>query len=303
MTVRIRLAQTTDELDQVFALRHRVMVDDERYFPQQPGARLADRFDAYPTTANVIAIAVEEDRIIGGIRFVERTPAGTSADAYFDFRPFLPAAAREVAAGMIVVERAYRGTPRLVFAMFGMGYHWAIHRGATHVVAPANPRRRPGMLRSGYRMVAPQFQHEHSGLPVVPMVLDLKDLEDRALAFLRRQRIQHWLQSFERQFHSAGDVVLRRGEPGDAVYVVVDGHASVLTETGEVRAELGAGDLFGELALVTGLPRTADVVARTDLDLMVLDRASFHMQLRANPRASERMLELLARRMAAMLSH
>ena len=56
VTVRIRLARTTDELDQVFALRHRVMVDEEGYMPAQPDGRLADRFDAYPTTANVIAL-------------------------------------------------------------------------------------------------------------------------------------------------------------------------------------------------------------------------------------------------------
>jgi hypothetical protein len=176
MSVRIRLARTTDELDQLFSLRHRVMVDDERYLPPQPDGRLADRFDAYPTTVNVIALV--DDRIVGAVRFVARTPAGTSADEYFDFAPFLPPQAVDVAAGMLVLEPAHRGTPRLLRAMLGMGYDWALRRGATHVLAPANPRRRSGCVRMGYRVVAPEFRHEHSGLPVVPMILDLADLED-----------------------------------------------------------------------------------------------------------------------------
>lgn len=299
MSVRIRLARTTDELDQLFGLRHRIMIDDERYLPARPDGRLADRFDAYPTTANVIALV--DDRIVGSIRFTERTPAGTSADEYFDFAPFLPAQARDVAAGMLVLEPAYRGTPRLMFAMFGMGYHWALQRGATHVLAPANPRRRIGCLRMGYRVVAPEFRHEDTGLPVVPMVLDLAELQDSALEFLRRHHVEHWLRSSERQFHTAGETVLRRGDRGDAAYVIVAGRAAVLQRDGAAGAQLGPGDLFGELAMLTGGRRTADVVAATDLDLLVIDRDDFRTQVGADPRAGERVLELVAGRMADVL--
>ncbi len=300
MTVRIRLARTTDELDQVFALRHRVLVEEEGYLPAQPDSRLADRFDAYPTTANVIALV--DDRVVGAVRLVERTPAGTSADEFFDFRPYLPPDARDVAGGMLVLERAHRSTPRLVFAMLGMGYYWAIGRGATHIIAPANPERRAALLRSGYRAVADEFLDEHKALPTLPMILALDDLEDRALAFLRRQRIDHWLRSSERQFHAPGEHVLRRGDAGDAAYVIIDGTVSVLGRGGEQLGELGPGELFGELALLTACSRTADVVARTELDLMVLDRESFRTQLRTDPEAGERIVELLAGRMAAMVA-
>jgi CRP-like cAMP-binding protein len=84
--------------------------------------------------------------------------------------------------------------------------------------------------------------------------------------------------------------------------VVADGHASVLGRDGEPLRELGPGELFGELALLTSGPRTADVVARTELDLMVLDRETFQTQLRADPRASQSIVELLAERMTAMLA-
>jgi N-acyl-L-homoserine lactone synthetase len=299
MSVRIRLARTTDELDQLFTLRHRIMIDDERYLPPRPDGRLADRFDAYPTTANVIALV--DDRIVGAIRFMQRTPAGTSADEYFDFAPFLPAQACAVAAGMLVLEPAYRGTARLVFAMFGMGYHWAMQRGATHVLAPANPRRRTGCLRMGYRVVAPEFRHPSNDLPVVPMILDLAELQDGAVEFLRRHHVEHGLRSSERQFHTAGETVLRRGDRADAVYVIVAGRAAVLDGDGAASAQLGPGDLFGELAVLTGGRRTADVVAATELDLLVIDPAEFRAQVRDDPRAGERVLQLVAERMVCVL--
>ena len=84
--------------------------------------------------------------------------------------------------------------------------------------------------------------------------------------------------------------------------MIVDGHASVLGRGGESVRELGPGELFGELAVLTDSPRTADVVARTELDLMVLDRETFRTQLRTDPQASERVVELLAGRMAALLA-
>ena len=121
-------------------------------------------------TANFIAEV--GDRVVGAIRFMERTAAGTSADEFFDFRPYLPAGARDISSSMLVLERAHRGFPRLLFAISGMGYYWAIERGGTHVLGPANPARRDAMLRHGYRIVAPQFQHQAKGLPVLPMILD-----------------------------------------------------------------------------------------------------------------------------------
>jgi hypothetical protein len=301
MSVRIRLASSVEELDELFSLRHRIMIDDEQYLPPQASGRLADRFDAYPTTANVVALV--DGRIVGAIRFMERSVAGTAADEYFDFAPFLPPRARDVAAGMLVLEPAYRGTPRLAFAMMSMGYYWAVQRGATHVIAPVNPRRRDGCLRMGYRVVAPEFRHDDGGLPVLPMVLDLAELEDRGLEFLRRHGIEHWLRSFERQFHSAGETVLRQGEEGDDAYVIVGGEATVRGREGALRARLGAGDLFGELAALTGGRRTADVVADTDLDLMVLDRGTFHAQLQGAGGAGQRVLELVAGRLAAALEN
>jgi N-acyl-L-homoserine lactone synthetase len=299
MTLRVRVARTTEELDAVFCLRHQVFVDEEGYMPPRPDGRIADRFDAYPTSANIVAVV--DGKVAGSIRFMERSSAGVSTDEFFDFAGLLPTGRREGASGMLVVAREHRTVPRLVVAMIGMGYYWAASRGIELLLGTINPERRQAFLRSGYREVAPEFHDEERGLDVQPVILELASLSDRFLAFVRRQQIEHWLAAFQREFHEQGDYVVKRGDPGDAAFVIVDGRVEVLTPGGTVICELGPGDLFGELALLTSQPRTADVVATTDLDLMVLERNEFRRRLREKPAAAAKLLELLASRTAGMV--
>jgi len=72
---------------------------------------------------------------------------------------------------------------------------------------------------------------------------------------------------------AAGTVIMRRGEPGDCMYFIVSGEISI-----ELRPKpvvLGPGDFFGEMALVTGDPRSATALTRTHCELLHLDLADF----------------------------
>ena len=73
---------------------------------------------------------------------------------------------------------------------------------------------------------------------------------------------------------AAGEAVFQQAEPGDRFYVIGDGTAGV-TADGEVRPSLGRGEFFGEIALLRDMPRTATVTARTDLDLLAVERDDF----------------------------
>ncbi|MCP4397618.1 MAG: cyclic nucleotide-binding domain-containing protein [bacterium] len=65
----------------------------------------------------------------------------------------------------------------------------------------------------------------------------------------------------------------------------------------KIISELGAGELFGELALLTNKPRPTDVFASTDVDLMVIEREVFQAQLIGNPNLQLKLLELLGQRL------
>jgi CRP/FNR family transcriptional regulator, cyclic AMP receptor protein len=296
MSVRIRLARSTEDLDQVFQLRQRVMVDEKRWMPAHNEGRLCDRFDAYPTTANVIAVA--DDSVIGAVRFMMRTSVGASTDEFFDFANYVGERTHEAAGGMLVLAPGHRGTHRLASSMIWMGYVWALQQGASHIVAVANPRVGEAFLRDGWQTVAPVFRDADTGLDVMPLVLMLNSLNDRASSFVRRQQFEHCLDAFERQFHVEGETIIRDGDSAREAFVIVHGNATVMDAVGQPIRQLGPGDLFGELALLTRRPRTATVVADSELDLMVLDRAAFHRQLRSNPEVMEDVLAALAERLA-----
>jgi CRP-like cAMP-binding protein len=78
----------------------------------------------------------------------------------------------------------------------------------------------------------------------------------------------------------AGEVVIREGDPADHFYVIADGGFVVTQRDAEGSAErrlrtLGLDDVFGEIGLLTGRPRTATVTAETDGVLLELDGPAF----------------------------
>jgi CRP-like cAMP-binding protein len=101
-----------------------------------------------------------------------------------------------------------------------------------------------------------------------------------------------------RRIHE-GARVIRSGDPGDSLYVVLDGEVSV-GRKGLSSLTLGIGSFFGELALIDGGPRTATVVAKTPLVCLTIGRAPFLKLLRAEPAIAITVLEELSARLRAM---
>ncbi len=86
---------------------------------------------------------------------------------------------------------------------------------------------------------------------------------------------------------AAGQWLFREQEPGDAMYVVRAGRLEVVDEAaGVVIRELGRGDATGELALLTGSPRSASVRAARATDLIAVDQADFNELLNSSPALS-----------------
>ena len=97
----------------------------------------------------------------------------------------------------------------------------------------------------------------------------------------------------------AGRVAVREGEPGDSLYLVVSGTLAVTTNEGGSPVEvgrLGPGDFFGEVSLLTEVPRTATVTAVTDAELLALGRATVADLRRRHPEIDASLREFHRRR-------
>jgi CRP/FNR family transcriptional regulator, cyclic AMP receptor protein len=100
----------------------------------------------------------------------------------------------------------------------------------------------------------------------------------------------------ERAF-TAGDVLVREGSLGLAVFFIVDGHCEVRHEAaGKVLATLGPGEVFGEMALLDPGPRTASVVALDDVVVYTLSNWHFKPIVEEHPSVALHMLKTLAGR-------
>ena len=93
----------------------------------------------------------------------------------------------------------------------------------------------------------------------------------------------------------AGHVLMREGEPGAEAFVVLAGEAEVVI-CGQVIASVRPGESVGEMALIDGGPRTATVVAKTPLTVLVVGRRHASALL-DQPGVARGLLEVLSTRL------
>lgn len=91
---------------------------------------------------------------------------------------------------------------------------------------------------------------------------------------------------------TGGQTVVRQGDPGDALFVVATGTFRIEKDETTLR-ELGAGAVFGELALLDGAPRAASVIAVTDGQLLRIPRAEFEALLDESPELARGVIRTL----------
>ena len=92
----------------------------------------------------------------------------------------------------------------------------------------------------------------------------------------------------------AGEVLAKQGSKGWEFFFVVEGKAQVRKNGKSIR-QLTSGDFFGEISLIDNEPRTANVIADTDMMLLVVDTRSFDHLLEAIPGLQKKIILALCR--------
>ena len=103
----------------------------------------------------------------------------------------------------------------------------------------------------------------------------------------------------EGQSFSAGHTIFSKGDPGDAMYVVLEGEVE-LRINGSVVETLGPGEPFGEMALIDRSPRMATVVAKTPCKLVAIPERRFLFMVQQTPYFSLQIMKVMAERLRKM---
>jgi CRP/FNR family transcriptional regulator, cyclic AMP receptor protein len=99
---------------------------------------------------------------------------------------------------------------------------------------------------------------------------------------------------------ATGKEMASEGDRGREFFVLLTGEAEV-TKNGRRINTMKAGDFFGEIALVTQMPRTATVTATTDVRVLVITERDFNALLKRSPEVGRSVAEALAERVAPEL--
>lgn len=127
-------------------------------------------------------------------------------------------------------------------------------------------------------------------LRALPLFADLSDEDVRRLALLSQTRL-----------FAPHEVIVRQGDPAGELFVVLHGRVGISAETdGESVgvSEIGRGEIFGEMSLLTGGRRVATVRAEDECELLAIGPDTFRGLLAASPELSDRIRALSSRRQA-----
>ncbi len=104
-----------------------------------------------------------------------------------------------------------------------------------------------------------------------------------------------------------GEVIFHLGDPGDALFIVMSGAIKIMipSDAGDeaILATLRAGDVFGELAVLDGAPRSATATALEPTETLVLPRAQFRELLATEPAIRDALLASLAGELRRLTNH
>ncbi len=312
MAIKIKVASTPSELDDVYRLRYDVYVIDDNKFDAEkmPDQRLIDRFDAIGNVASIIAY--EGDVAIGTIRLNKDSAVGLPSEELFDFSRFREHVKQErgeegviVSCGMLCVHPDWRRKREVIFALFKMAIGIGLHWSTTHSFATVSKETTSLYGRMGYEPIGEPVWVEEIGNQIIPMVANYEKIHQWAFeSLIDSQLDMFWLDSFaghfERVLLAPGETLFTEGEDADSAFIVDEGWLALSRTDPDGQqltlATMGKGALFGELALIDESVRSASAIASTFCELIRIDREVFNNSIKSDEAKAHKLLKAYAQR-------
>lgn len=312
MAIRVKAAETANELADVYRLRHQVYVEGEGYFKNHPGDHIVDQFDTLSQVINVIAY--KGDTPIGTIRLNRDSEIGLPCDEIYDFSEYRKSETAKAKAeglpepifcsgGMLAIAEDWRNRRDLFQALFRMTLDVGGQWGGTHVLLTVNVKSASIYKRLGFSIISDEIWSDAIGEHIVAMVSPFKPVYDWAFGSFsdKKELLDSFAGCFQVYLADSGTDICIEGEEGHEAFLISKGLVDITRTDGEINeklhlATLGEGELFGELALIDDQTRSATVTAKSNVELMVLSRDVFWDKLHQDPEYLKSLLKVLTRR-------
>jgi CRP-like cAMP-binding protein/predicted GNAT family N-acyltransferase len=312
MAIRIKVATTAKELNDVYRLRYQVYVETEGCFKDIKGNLIIDQFDAMPKVANIIAY--EGHIPVGTIRVNLDSEILLPADEAYDFSGYRQSVANTsknkeqpapifVNAGMLAIAEQWRNRRDVFRVLFKLACDVAHSWQGSHVIVTASIKSFSIYKRLGFVALEEKVWYEPAGEYIVPMASDSARVYKWAFSGLEGQSelLENFTGCFQYLIYSAGSLIFSEGEQGDEAYLISRGTVNISRKGHESGnslnlATLGCGDLFGELSIIDEQPRSADTTAISNTELIVLSRKVFWQKAHEDPEYLRSLLSILSQR-------
>ncbi|OUS15965.1 hypothetical protein A9Q88_09490 [Gammaproteobacteria bacterium 50_400_T64] len=289
MPIKLKVARTAEELDDVFRLRYDVYVSERNKFSEKRATndgRIVDHFDVLPEVANVVAY--DGDTAIASFRVNRDSSVGLAPEKYFDFsgeRAKIAKLDEEgcaliVSCSMLAIRKQWRHQRNVIFALFKKVTAVMRGWGATHVFGAASAETFSLYGRLGVEAIAKDCWIESVGDRLVPVVGRFEKVFAWAFGAEDPLTKNFWLDNscveFETLLLSPGEVIFHENDEAEYAYSIEKGGVSISRQgPGQkdlVIAQLCKGTLFGELAMFDDERRTATATATMNTQIIAIKR-------------------------------
>lgn len=298
MPIKLKVARTDKELDDVFRLRYDVYVRERDKFSEKRATsdeRIVDCFDALPGVANVVAY--DGDTAIASFRVNRDSTVGLAPEKYFDFtqtRGLIEQSAERkgtppciVSGSMLAIHKQWRHKRNVIFALFKKTTAVMRDLGATHVFGAASAETFSLYGRLGFDATAEEQWVESVGDRLIPMMAPFEKVFNWAFGHSVPLK-SHFCSGascadFETLLLSPGEVLFRQNDAAEYAYSIEKGGVSLSQQEGNrqdfVISQLGKGTLFGEFA-VANQRRSTTATATMNTQVIAIKNSYIQRQLR-----------------------
>jgi CRP-like cAMP-binding protein len=315
MPIRVKVARSSKELQDVLQLRYDVYTNEEGLFAnaQHDGASvIVDKFDALPLVSNIVAYNGSE--AIGTIRLNLDSDQGLPPEELYDYSSYRKRITEEWkqshgkapvfgSAGMLAIKKPWRHRRDVIGALLKVGACVGRAWEATHLFAAVSTKTSGMYQRMSFESLHEQLWVEEVGDFIVPMAspLDIfyewtcQGLIDNDTAIFKL-----FSNRFQRLILRSGEVLFNEGDEGKEAYIIDTGTIRVsqyIEDTGSEKtlATLGHGSMIGEISLIDKKARSAHAIALTNTELIALDHEDFVISMQERG-SMQSILEFLAAR-------